>query len=182
MNVSLFALGCVVGLLPDESRANLSALRALRIAQRRLRPEVRNALLVARSLRTERDRLPSAWRFVFHDPLTTDNYRIVTVPTNETHKSYDFSEEPEDVESLRKLLPVVQEKVVLDSDDILRCAAELKKASWKSWELNLHQCPDIHEPLWMLTFFEDDAGKVASKVKMKGNSGTIVEQSAQPMI
>src|SRR5471032_3177486 len=93
MHCSLLSLGCVFGCAPANGQTTLTALRAFKIAQRRLRPEVRSKLLSVSSARAEGALAPDAWRFVFFDPGTSGNCRIVTVAAKTS------SEHPDTVEA-----------------------------------------------------------------------------------
>jgi hypothetical protein len=76
MHCSLLSLGCAFGFASPSDRHILTALRALKIAQRRLRPEVRSKLLSVSSAHTDPTLVPEAWRFVFLDPATNGHCRI----------------------------------------------------------------------------------------------------------
>src|SRR5471030_1794629 len=93
MHCSLLSLGCVFGFTPPNNQTTLTALRALKIAQRRLRPEVRAKLLSVSSARSDGSLAPEAWRFVFLDPATSGNCRVVTVAAKTS------SEHPDTVEA-----------------------------------------------------------------------------------
>src|SRR5277367_3730341 len=95
MHCSLLSLGCVFGFAPPSNQAVMTAFRAFKISQRRLRPEVRGKLLSISSARTDATLVPKAWRFVFHDPGTSGKCRIVTVATKAS------SEHPDTVEAFR---------------------------------------------------------------------------------
>ena len=94
---SLLSLGCAFGFASPSDRRILTALRALKIAQRRLRPEVRSKLLSVSSARTDSTLVPDAWRFVFLDPATSGHCRIVTVAARTS------SEHPDTIEAFSSL-------------------------------------------------------------------------------
>ena len=94
MHCSLLSLGCAFGFAPPANQGALTALRGLKIAQRRLRPEVRAKLLSVSSCRSDQTLAPGAWRFVFLDPVTNGNCRVVTVAAKTS------SEHPDTVEAL----------------------------------------------------------------------------------
>jgi len=118
LNCSLFSLGCAAGFAPPAQHSTLTALRALKIAQRRLRPEVRAKLLAATSARCDGSLVPSAWRFFFADPATSGNCRVVTVAAKNS------SEHPDTLEAFASSRtedaagsPVIaQNKLLVDSD------------------------------------------------------------------
>src|SRR5258708_2991496 len=93
MHCSLLSLSCVFGFAPANPQAHLPPLRPLKIAQRRLRPEVRAKRLSVSSARTDGSLVPEAWRFVFLDPATSGNCRVVTVAAKTS------SEHPDTVEA-----------------------------------------------------------------------------------
>jgi hypothetical protein len=164
MHCSLLSLGCAFGFTPPGDRVGLTALRALKIAQRRLRPEVRAKLLTVSSPRTDNSLSPTAWRFVFFDAATTGNCRIVTVAAKTS------SEHPDTVEafstaktgSAAGLHPIPQNKIVVDSDKALeqtRVSSKLKGV--QAAQYFLVQDKAGAEPLWMLHFFGDGREPVA---------------------
>src|SRR5271170_3410291 len=97
MQCSLLSLGCVFGCAPAQNQSSLTALKALKIAQRRLRPEVRSKLMSVASARSDASLSPHAWRFVFMDPATSGNCRIVTVAAKAS------SEHPDTVEAFSSI-------------------------------------------------------------------------------
>jgi hypothetical protein len=164
MQCSLLSLGCVFGCAPAYNQENLPVLRALKIAQRRLRPDVRTKLLIVSSSRTGASLLPDAWRFVFLDLGTSGHCRAVTVAAKTS------SEHPDTVEAFSSIksepaaanLVITQGKLVLDSPQILaqaRAAAKLKGI--KSAEYRLSQPKNGPEPVWTLSFFADGDAPVA---------------------
>jgi hypothetical protein len=163
MHCSLLSLGCIFGFTAPNNQAGLTALRALKIAQRRLRPEVRAKLLSVSSARTDASLAPEAWRFVFLDPATSGNCRVVTVAAKTS------SEHPETVEafssarmeSVTVTHALAQNKWVTDSDRALaqvRGSAKLKGI--RAAEYRLGQPRSVQEPLWILSFYAEDAEPV----------------------
>lgn len=164
MHCSLLSLGCVFGFTPANNQTNLTALRALKIAQRRLRPEVRAKLLSVSSARTDMSLVPEAWRFVFLDPATSGNCRVVTVAAKTS------SEHPDTVEAFSSTktedVPtnhaIAQNKWVTDSNQVLahaRGAAKLKGI--RAAEYRVGQPRSGQEPLWTLYFYAEAAEPVA---------------------
>ena len=158
MHCSLLSLGCVFGFAAPNHHVGLTALRALKIAQRRLRPEVRAKLLSVSSPRTDGSLMPEAWRFVFLDPATSGNCRVVTVAAKTS------SEHPDTVEafsSIKTETPlnshaIAQNKWVMDSDQVItqaRGAAKLKGI--RAAEYRLAQSRSSQEPLWTLNFYAE---------------------------
>src|SRR5476651_871704 len=118
MHCSLLSLGCVFGFSPDSEQSTLTAIRALKIAQRRLRPEVRAKLLSVSSARTDASLAPEAWRFVFLDPATSGNCRVVTVAAKTSSEHPDTVEafSSAKTESASSMHAIAQNKWVVDSD------------------------------------------------------------------
>ena len=163
MHCSLLSLGCVFGCAPANNQTSLTALRALKIAQRRLRPEVRAKLLSVSSARTDNSLAPEAWRFVFMDPATGGNCRVVTVAAKTS------SEHPDTIEAFSSAKTertpaghaIAQNKLVLDSDLVLaqaRGAAKLKGIC--AAEYHLSQPRSGQEPVWTLYFYAEAAEPV----------------------
>jgi len=164
MHCSLLSLGCVFGFVPANDQATLTALRALKIAQRRLRPEVRAKLLNVTSARTNATLVPEAWRFVFLDQATSGHCRVVTVAAKTS------SEHPDTVESFSSsksndidiLHSIAQNKLLVDSDkvlDLTRSSAKLKGVV--SAEYHLVQPRSGREPLWHLRFYGEAEEPIA---------------------
>jgi hypothetical protein len=175
MHCSLLSLGCVFGFSSGSAPASLTVLRALKIAQRRLRPEVRSKLLSVSSARTDGTLLPQAWRFVFLDPATRGNCRVVTVAAKTS------SEHPETVEAFNSIQnetsatnhPISQNKLLLDSDQILaqaRGTAKLKGIL--AAEYSLAQARNGQEPLWTLTFYAGEP-KAVARLQVGGKVGAV---------
>ena len=164
MHCSLLSLGCVFGFAPANEQTNLTALRAFKIAQRRLRPEVRAKLLSVSSTRTDGSLAPEAWRFVFLDPATSGNCRVVTVAAKTSSEHPDTVEafSSAKTESMPSNHAIAQSKWVLDSDQVLaqaRGAAKLKGI--RAAEYRLGQPRSGQEPLWTLSFYAEAAEPVA---------------------
>jgi hypothetical protein len=164
MHCSLLSLGCVFGFTASNHQTNLTALRAFKIAQRRLRPEVRAKLLSVSSARTDGSLAPEAWRFVFLDPATSGNCRVVTVAARTSSEHPDTVEafSSAKTESVPASHAISQNKWVLDSDQVLalaRGAAKLKGIS--AAEYRLGQQRSGQEPLWTLYFYAEATEPVA---------------------
>jgi hypothetical protein len=175
MHCSLLSLGCAFGFAPPNNVTSLTALRALKIAQRRLRPEVRSKLLSFSSARTDTSLMPEAWRFVFLDPATSGNCRVVTVAAKTS------SEHPDTVEAFSgakaENVPgthaVAQNKLALDSDQILAQARGTTKLKGiTSAQYQLVQQRSSQEPLWTVSFYAE-TGEPAARVQIGAKSGTV---------
>jgi len=165
MHCSLLSLGCVFGFAPASDKNTLTALRALKIAQRRLRPEVRSKLLSISSARTNSTLVPDAWRFVFLDQATSGRSRVVTVAAKTS------SEHPDTVEAFSAtksedfdiLHPIAQNKFVVDSDKVLEQARETAKLKGiQAAEYRLFQPRGGREPVWHLCFYGHGTEPIAS--------------------
>ncbi|HEY0257987.1 MAG TPA: hypothetical protein VGC39_11130 [Candidatus Methylacidiphilales bacterium] len=164
MHCSLLSLGCAFGFSPYADQRNLTGLRALKIAQRRLRPEVRAKLLSVTSARSGANLTPEAWRFVFLDPATSGHCRIVTVAAKASSEHPDtveaFSSIP--TENVSSAHVISQNKLQVDSEQALiqtRSASKLKGI--RAAEYRLSQGRSGQEPVWMLTFFSESSDPVA---------------------
>ena len=158
MHCSLLSLGCVFGFAPATNQTSLTALRAFKIAQRRLRPEVRAKLLSLSSARTDESLAPEAWRFVFFDPATSGNCRVVTVAAKASSEHPDTVEafSSAKTESMPANHAIAQNKWVVDSDQALaqtRGTAKLKGIL--AAEYRLSQPRNGQEPLWTLSFYAE---------------------------
>jgi hypothetical protein len=158
MLCSLLSLGCAFGFSPPQETATLTALRALRIAQRRLRPEVRTKLLSVSSPKTNSSLEPDAWRFVFFDPGTSGKSRAVTVAARTS------SEHPDTVEAFSGLkgegtagLHVMsQAKWTVDSDAALqKVRGEFKCKHVVSAQYRLQRSGSGKDAFWLIEFFGD---------------------------
>jgi hypothetical protein len=165
MHCSLLSLGCAFGFAPGTEQTTLTALRAFKIAQRRLRPEVRSKLLSVSSARTDGSLVPEAWRFVFLDPATSGHSRMVTVAAKTSSEHPDTVEafsasKPDDLDVLH---PIAQIKFVIDSDKVLAQAREMAKLKGVlSAEYRLSQPRSGKEPIWHLHFYGHAEEPVAS--------------------
>jgi hypothetical protein len=164
MHCSLLSLGCVFGFAASNHQTSLTALRAFKIAQRRLRPEVRAKLLSVSSARTDGTLAPEAWRFVFLDPATSGNCRVVTVAAKTSSEHPDTVEafSSAKTESVPAGHAISQNKWALDSDQVLalaRGAAKLKGIS--AAEYRLGQQRSGQEPLWTLYLYAEATEPVA---------------------
>jgi hypothetical protein len=156
MLCSLLSLGCAFGFAPPEETADLTALRALRIAQRRLRPDVRSKLLSVSSPKTGSSLVPEAWRFVFHDPGTSGRSRAVTVAAKTS------SEHPDTVEAFHGMKSdsasgqqvIAQNKWTIDSDVALeKVRGEFKCKHVLSAQYRLARAGSGKEAFWSIEFF-----------------------------
>lgn len=175
MHCSLLSLGCVFGFATPNENTSLNALRALKIAQRRLRPEVRAKLLSVSSSRTDETLVPEAWRFVFLDHATSGNCRIVTVAAKTS------SEHPDTVEAFSSIQtedesnnhPLAQNKWMVDSSQALALARGTSKLKGvRSAEYRLSQHRNGTEPMWTLYFYAEGPEPVA-RFQIAGKTGTI---------
>jgi len=158
MQCSLFSLGCVFCFAPPHNQSNLTALRALKIAQRRLRPEVRAKLLNISSARSNGNLTPQAWRFTFMDPITSGNCRVVTVAAKTS------SEHPDTVEAFGSFKTengdsshvISQNKLLVDSYQALEKArSTVKLKGVHSAEYRLIQRKGGQEAFWNISFFAE---------------------------
>ena len=182
MHCSLLSLGCAFGFSPYADQRVLSGLRALKIAQRRLRPEVRSKLIGATSARAGADLMPEAWRFVFLDPATSGNCRIVTVAAKAS------SEHPDTVEAFSSMPTesptdghvITQNKLQIDSEQALattRSTSKLKGV--RAAEYKLVQARTGQEPVWILSFFGDGSESLAQfQVGAKNGTVKILQKAA----
>jgi hypothetical protein len=181
LHCSLLSLGCASGFAPPAQHSTLTALRALKIAQRRLRPEVRAKLLAVSSARSDQSLLPPAWRFVFSDPATSGQCRVVTVAAKAS------SEHPSTVDAFAgtartedaATTPVIpQAKLQVDSDKALekiRASSKLKGA--QAVEFSLIQPKRGQEPTWIVHIF-GDKGTALARFRVGAKTGD-VEQKAE---
>ncbi len=170
---SLLSLGCVFGCAPAQNQSNLTSLKALKIAQRRLRPEVRSKLMSVTSARSDTSLAPTAWRFVFQDPGTSGNSRVVTVAAKAS------SEHPDTVEAFSKeeiahmTHAIAQGKLAVDSDRVLaeaRGAAKLKGIT--SAQYRLAQPRSTQEPVWTLALFAEEPEPVV-RIHVGAKTGAV---------
>jgi hypothetical protein len=177
MQCSLLSLGCIFGCAPAQNQSHLTALKALKIAQRRLRPEVRSKLMSVASARSDATLAPDAWRFSFSDPGTSGNCRVVTVAAKASSEHPDTIEAFSNIkeESAASLHPIAQGKLTLDSDKVLaqaRGAAKLKGIT--AAEYRLTQSRTTQEPFWMLFLYEDgDDDDHVVRMQVGAKSGAV---------
>jgi len=181
MHCSLLSLGCVFGFAPDAEKTTLTALRALKIAQRRLRPEVRSKLLSISSPRTVGSLVPDAWRFVFLDQATSGHSRVVTVAAKASSEHPDTieafsSSKPDDLDVLN---PIAQNKFVFDSDKVLeQVRGSIKLKGIIAAEYRLLQPRSGKEPIWFLNFYEAGVEPVASfQISAKSGAAEVVSRA-----
>jgi hypothetical protein len=183
MQCSLLSLGCAFGFAPSHNQSNLTALRALKIAQRRLRPEVRAKLLSVSSARTNGNFAPAAWRFTFMDPITSGNCRVVTVAAKTS------SEHPDTVEAFGSVKlaneassqAIPQNKLLVDSDKVLEKArSTVKLKGVYSAEYRLVQRKGGPEPFWRMCFFAESKEPLAMiRVGAKTGAVELMENEAE---
>jgi hypothetical protein len=175
MHCSLLSLGCIFGFAPGREQTHLTALHALKIAQRRLRPEVRAKLLSISSPRVNHDLMPDAWRFVFLDPATSGNCRVVTVAAKTSSEHPDTVEAFSSAknESVPTTHAITQNKLAVDSGNALALArAACKLKGVLSAEYRLAQPRNGQEPLWTLSFFGNEPEPVA-RFQVGAKSGAV---------
>lgn len=174
MQCSLLSLGCVFGFAPPTD-SPLTALRALKIAQRRLRPEVRSKLLSISSARTDATLVPEAWRFVFLDPETSSHCRVVIVAAKAS------SEHPNTVEAFSStqsgsvvlLQAIPQNKLLFDSNKALKRVRETSKLKGSlSAEYRLLQPRNGRETAWHLSFYAEATEPIA-RFRVGAKTGAI---------
>jgi len=154
----------VFGFAPPTD-STLTALRALKIAQRRLRPEVRSKLLSVSSARTDATLIPEAWRFVFLDQATSGHCRVVTVAAKASSEHPDTIEAFSSIksESVASLHPIPQNKLLFDSNQVLEQARGTSKIKGSlSAEYRLLQPKSGREPVWHLSFFGEAPEPIAN--------------------
>jgi hypothetical protein len=175
MHCSLLSLGCVFGFASPSEQTHLKALRAFKIAQRRLRPEVRAKLLSVSSAKTDSSLVPEAWRFVFLDQATSGNCRVVTVAAKTSSEHPDTVEafSSAKIESVSANQAIVQSKWLFDSDQALVQAREAAKLKgFIAAEYQLNQPRSGQEPIWTLAFFPGDGSSVA-RLQVGAKTGTV---------
>jgi hypothetical protein len=175
MLCSLLSLGCAFGFSPAEETAILTAQRALRIAQRRLRPDVRSKLLSVSSPRTGASLVPEAWRFVFFDPGTSGKCRAVTVA------AHTSSEHPDTVEAFSALKGetasgqhvIAQNKWTVDSDSALgKVRGEFKVKHLHAAQYRLARSNAGREASWLVEFF-GEKDEVVARFEIEARSGEL---------
>jgi hypothetical protein len=174
LQCSLLSLGCVFGFSPPQQTPSLTAMRALKIAQRRLRPDVRSRLLSVTSSKTL-TLVPDAWRFVFFDAGTSGKSRAVTVA------AHTSSEHPDTVEAFSaikfepatSLQVIPQNRWTIDSDIALekvREHAKLRGVSTAQYRLDRPRTGT--EPIWLIEF-SDDHGEPVGSFRIDARSGEL---------
>jgi hypothetical protein len=175
MQCSLLSLGCVFGCAPAQNQSKLTALKALKIAQRRLRPEVRSKLMSVASARSDTSLAPTAWRFVFMDPATSGNCRVVTVAAQAS------SEHPDTIEAFSNIKEentpsahaIAQGKLAIDSDKALteaKNAAKLKGIT--AAQYRLVQSRSTQEPVWTLALYAEEEKPVV-RIEVGTKTGAV---------
>jgi hypothetical protein len=175
MLCSLLSLGCAFGFSPPEETAALTALHALRIAQRRLRPDVRSKLLSVSSPKTGSSLEPEAWRFLFYDAGTSGKSRAVTVAARTS------SEHPDTVEAFSGMkgetasgLSVIpQNKWLIDSDAALqKVRGEFKCKHVSAAQYRLQRAPGARDAFWLIEFF-DERDEVLVRFQIDARTGDL---------
>ncbi len=175
MHCSLLSLGCAFGFAPPAQNTTLTALRALKIAQRRLRPEVRAKLLSISSSRTGATLVPDAWRFIFFDAATSGNCRIVTVAAKTSSEHPDIVEafSGARAENVSSSTAVPQNKLLTDSSAALekiRLISKLKCV--RAAEYRLQQQKGNQEPAWTIQCFGEN-GELITRFRVGAKTGTV---------
>jgi hypothetical protein len=164
LHCSLLSLGCAFGFSPPEETISLTALRALKIAQRRLRPDVRSRLLSVTSSKTAA-LAPDAWRFVFFDPGTSGKSRAVTVAAKTSSEHRDtveaFSSVKFDTTAGLQIIP--QNRWTIDSDvALIKVREQSKLKGVRAAQYRLERSRASNEASWLLEFFGDHGEMIAS--------------------
>lgn len=180
MHCSLSSLGCAFGFAPPNDQGALTALRALKIAQRRLRPEVRAKLLSVSSARANQTLTPDAWRFVFLDPATSGKCRVVTVAAKTSSEHPDTIEafSSAQTENISTLQAIPQNKLLIDSGlalEKVRLTSKLKGV--KAAEYRITQQKGKSEPFWSLVFYGENEEAIA-KFRIGAKSGAVEQNAA----
>ena len=175
LHCSLLSLGCAFGFATPHEQTFLSALRALRIAKRRLRPEVRAKLLCVSSPTTGPSLIPEAWRFIFYDAATSGSSRVVTVAarTSSEHPATveAFSSSPG--ESAGGLQMIPQNKWTVDSDIALeKVKMEMKLKGVQGAQYRLIQQKAEQEPVWVIQFL-DGPEKILARFRIGARTSTL---------
>jgi hypothetical protein len=178
LQCSLLSLGCAFGFSPPEEATQLTALRALKIAQRRLRPEVRSRLLSVSSPKTHASLTPDAWRFVFFDAGTSGKSRVVTVAARTSSEHPDtveaFSSEKNEIGT--GLATVAQNKWTVDSDAALESIRQESKLKCvKSAQYRLEQPRSGKEATWTIEFF-DAQGETLARFQVGARKGAVTRR------
>jgi hypothetical protein len=186
MQCSLLSLGCVFGCAPAQNQASLTALKALKIAQRRLRPEVRSKLMSVASARSNASLAPTAWRFTFMDPATSGNCRVVTVAAKASSEHPDTIEAFSNIkeEGAQAAHAIAQGKLLVDSDKALteaKSAAKLKGISGAEYRLS--QPRSTQEPMWTLFLYAEDSDVPVVRIQVGAKTGSVrIINSDDPVV
>jgi hypothetical protein len=175
MHCSLSSLGCAFGFAPPNDHGALTALHALKIAQRRLRPEVRAKLLSISSARTNQTLLPEAWRFVFLDPATSGKCRVVTVAAKTSSEHPDTIEAFSSAqrENIATSQAIPQNKLLIDSGQALeKIRVNSKLKGVKAAEYRITQQKGKSEPFWSLSFYGENGESIA-KFRIGAKTGAL---------
>ena len=119
---------------------------------------------------------PDAWRFVFFDPGTSGNCRVVTVAAKTSSEHLDtveaFSAARNENGATSHV--IAQNKLGVDSDHAPSCVRTSSKLKGvRAAEYKLSQVPKgSPEALWNLTFFADGPQPVA-RFQVGAKSGTV---------
>lgn len=175
MHCSLLSLGCAFGFSSPEDRSVLTALHAFKIAQRRLRPEVRAKLLCVVGAKTSGLDVPSAWRFMFYDAATEGQSRVVTVAarTSSEHPDTLGAFNLSRLEHRHDGIPIPQNKWVVDSYQAHEKArGVIKHKGIQGWECSLIQPRGAQEPLWTLRY-STEADQAVAYVQVGAKTGAV---------
>jgi hypothetical protein len=173
LHCSLLSLGCAFGFSPPEDTTKLTALRALKIAQRRLRPDVRSKLLSVSSPMTNGTLAPEAWRFVFFDPGTSGKSRAVTVAAHTSSEHPDTVEAFSGIknETTAGLHVIPQNKWTVDSDAALeKVRTESKCKGVRYAQYRLERSKAGKETSWVIELF-NDRGEALAQFRIDARSG-----------
>jgi hypothetical protein len=181
MRCSLLLLGCAFGFAPPAHQTTLTALRALKIAQRRLRPEVRAKLLSISSARSDGNLVPPAWRFLFLDAATSGNCRVVTVAAKTSSEHPDTVEAfgPARSEDPTGVHVIPQGKLFVDSDKVVEnIRGTMKLKGVRAAEFRLLQVKGQSEPLWTVKLYGDNGSTPLGQFRVGAKSGTVEKGEA----
>jgi tRNA threonylcarbamoyladenosine modification (KEOPS) complex Pcc1 subunit len=165
----------VFGCAPAQNQSVLTALRALKIAQRRLRPEVRSKLLSVASARSDSSLSPAAWRFVFMDQGTSGHCRVVTVAAKASSEHPDTIEAFSDIkdESSQATTPIAQAKLGIDSDKALVQAKDVAKLKGiTAAQYRLVQARSTQEPVWTLSLYAQEEEPIV-RIQVGARTGAV---------
>lgn len=184
LTCSLLSLGCAFGFVPPEDKAAWTALHAFRVAQRRLKPEVRAKLLGVVSSWTVTSAPPVAWRFIFLDASTSGRRRVVTVAAKassehpETVEAFDSVERAEGPSGGGSSHPITQAKWVIDSDRAHEIArAVVKMRGVHACEFDLAQHRSQGEPYWTIRYCtEKDEPVVVVQVSARTGEAKVLHE------